>query len=131
MSQNGTNDRDAYIKAWAHTMVNIWTEKILSYGAYDTGDLYESVRLLPMTGEKDFKAIEHIFNRYGIYVDQGSGKEMKKGNSGDLGFTPEREPKPWFSGRYYYYVKKLAEKLAVINGRDFLYIMKKVIEGTE
>lgn len=125
------SDRQAYLNAWSNVMVNIWREKIAAYKIYDTGSLYASVHLLPMKSPGDIQIIEHTFNRYGIYVEKGTGREIAKGNKGDLGFTPDRIARPWFNKKFYYYCMKLAEKMAEISGKDFTHIMQQVIEGTK
>ena len=48
--------------------------------------------LLVNAGE-DIEKIEFSFRLYGFFVDMGVGKEVSRGNSGDLGFTPTRKPK--------------------------------------
>lgn len=126
------NDREAYLQSWSEVMVNIWMEKIAAYDIIDTGSLFRSIHADTIKNMGSFKeVIEHTFNEYGIFVDKGTGREFTKGNDGDLGFHPEREPRPWLNSKYYYYCMRLAEKLAEITGKDFIYIMKQVIEGTK
>lgn len=131
MQTNGTNDREQYLIEWAKRMVEIWEEKILMYKVLDSGELYRSLNdhIIKNAGG-NITVIEHFFNFYGIYVDKGTGKETSKGNSGDLGFTPNREAKPWFNIKFYYYTRVLAERMAKITGKEFTYIIKNVIEGT-
>lgn len=131
MQTNGTNDRALYLQEWTKMMVNIWEERILLLNVHDTGALYDSLKgFLIKNSGGDIIIIEHFFNFYGIYVDKGTGKEFYKGNAGDIGITPNRKAKLWFNPKFYYYTMKLAEKMAEISGKDFTYIMKKIIEGT-
>lgn len=129
MQQNGTNDREDYLREWADTMLDIWAEKLIAYDLIGSR-LYKSLEhdLREQSGG-DITKIEFTFNYYGIYVDKGTGKEFSIGNPGDLGFTPNRIPKPWYNIKFYYYTLKLAEKLAEIEGKEFIYIIKNVIEG--
>ncbi|SHE56540.1 hypothetical protein [Dysgonomonas macrotermitis] len=130
---NGTNDREEYLNAWAKTMTNIWIEKLVVYNVRDTGSLLNSVaenlaHNLVKNANGDIEIIEHFFNYYGIYVERGTGKEIPKGNDGDLGFTPKRKRKLWFNRKFYYYCMKLAEKMAEISGKEFTHVMQNIIE---
>lgn len=126
------NDREQYLRSWSQVMVNIWVEKMAAYKIFDTGSLVESVKAFPIKEIGSFKeVIEHTFNMYGVYVEKGTGKEISKGNDGDLGFHPERKPRPWLNKKFYYYCMKLAEKMAEIEGKEFIHIMQQVIEGTK
>lgn len=134
MKTNGTSDREDYLNAWARTMTNIWMEKLAAYNVRDTGALQISVadnlaRALTKNAGGDIEVIEHFFNYYGIYVERGTGREIKKGNGGDLGFHPDRKKKPWFNKKFYYYCMKLAEKMAEISGKEATHIIQNVIEG--
>jgi hypothetical protein len=121
------SEQDEYIRSWAKMMVNIWVEKMIQYRAIDSGHLLQSVRLLPVSANK-IEVINFLFTEYGIYVDKGTGKEVRRGNSGDLGFTPKRKPKPWFDKKFYYYTHKLAERLAEISGMRQTQIIKEILE---
>lgn len=130
-NQSGTSEIDNYVKEWASMMINIWQEKMLFLNLQnaDSDSLFQSLQQHIITSGMGTAVITHFFNFYGIYVDKGTGKEIAKGNSGDLGFTPERQPKPWFNKKFYYYTRKLAERIAEINQQDAAYIIKNVIEG--
>ncbi|MDR2913432.1 MAG: hypothetical protein LBV74_01120 [Tannerella sp.] len=125
--QNKPADQDDYIREWAKMMVNIWVEKIIQYKAISSGDLMGSVQLLPISANK-IDVVKFLFKEYGVYVDRGTGKGIKIGNSGDLGFTPTRKAKPWFDKKFYYYTHKLAERLSEITGIQQTQIIKEVLE---
>lgn len=134
MPTNGTNDREEYLNAWSKTMTNIWLEKLSAYNVRDTGALMNSVadnlaHNLIKNANGDIEVIEHFFNYYGIYVEKGTGREITKGNDGDLGFHPNRKRKPWFNSKFYYYCMKLAEKMAEISGKEFTHIIQNIIEN--
>lgn len=132
MQTNGTDNREQYLKQWASRMVSIWEEKMIFLDTRDTGQLYNSLKAFIVSNAGgEITVIEHFFNYYGIYVDKGTGREFSRGNGGDIGITPNREPKQWFNPKFYYYTQRLAEKMAEISGEEFTYIMKNIIEGTE
>jgi len=112
MQPNGTIDINDTIAAWADIVIEKWHAKITELKVYDKGNLDDSLMqdLLVNSGI-DIDKIEFTFKLYGIFVDMGVGKEISKGNSGDLGFTPERKAKEWFSRKYYGQIMKLREIL--------------------
>ncbi len=112
MPQSGVVDINETISAWADIVIKIWHEKITELKVYYKGFLAESLlRELLVNAGKDIDKIEFSFKLYGIFVDMGVGKEIYVGNSGDLGFTPTRKPKEWYSRKYYGQVMKLREIL--------------------
>lgn len=125
-------DREKYLESWTQMMITIWQEKMMKYRINDTGALYDSLRAhIEKSTGGDVAKIEHFFNFYGIYVDRGTGREFSRDNGGDLGFTPTRESRPWFNPQFYYFTMRLAEKMAEFSGEEYVYIIKKVIEGTK
>ena len=127
---NGRSEQSKYIEEWAKMMVTIWEERILLSGAIDSGSLLNSVKIRDFPTSNDASGvIEHMFNYYGVYVDRGTGKEIKRGNPADLGFSPIRKAKPWLNKRFFYYTRRLAERLAEINGEEATYIIRDIIEG--
>lgn len=112
MQPNGTIDINDTIAAWADIVIEKWHAKITELKAYDKGYLDDSLMQdLLVNAGVDIDKIEFTFKLYGIFVDMGVGKEISKGNSGDLGFTPERKAKEWFSRKYYGQIMKLREIL--------------------
>lgn len=112
MQPNGTVDINATIAAWADIVIQKFHAKITELKVYDKGNLDHSLmQELLVNAGPDIDKIEFTFKLYGIFVDMGVGKEISKGNSGDLGFTPTRQPKEWFSKKYYGQVMKLREIL--------------------
>ena len=112
MQPNGKVDINETIKAWADIVIQKFHAKITELKVYDKGNLDHSlIHEMLVNAGTDIEKIEFAFKLYGIFVDMGVGKEMSKGNSGDLGFTPTRVPKEWFSKKYYGQVMKLREIL--------------------
>jgi hypothetical protein len=119
--------------AWADIVIKIWRQKMAKYqiGMYRAKrktSSHESLfasferHLLNATGGNTVK-IDFLFKAYGIFVDMGVGREVSRGNSGDLKeYATERgrngskdlkrKRKPWYSKVWYNQVVKLREYMA-------------------
>jgi hypothetical protein len=112
MLQPGINNEET-IRAWAEITINIWRNKIVELKAWDTGELYKSFRYeLYKSAGNNVDRIEFSYHLYGLFVDMGVGREMAKGNSGDLGGAVIRQRKEWYSRVFYREVMRLKEILA-------------------
>lgn len=112
MQQPGQLDINETISAWADIVIEKWRAKITELKVFDQGYLYDSFLIdMVRNAGADIDKLEFSFKLYGIFVDMGVGREISRGNSGDLGFTPVRKPKEWFSKKYYGQVMKLRELL--------------------
>ena len=110
--QPGQIDMYETISAWADITLKIWRDKIVQLQVYETGELMASLKNeLARAAGKSVEKVEFAFNLYGVFVDMGVGKEIFKGNSGDLGFTPVRKRKEWYSKVFYREVMKLKDIL--------------------
>lgn len=107
-------EREAYIRAFNDTMVRIWKEKITLLGAVDTKSLLDSVMGVRMNADGKFLSVEleQSFLEYGFYVDAGTGKEVPRGNPGDIGRDKVRQPKPWFFKKHLASLYNLREFMA-------------------
>ncbi len=65
-------------------MVRIWRERI---ALLDTGALYRSTLAVGMTadGKVTSVTLSQRFNTYVIFQDYGTGREVPRGNPGDIG----------------------------------------------
>lgn len=118
MTQLNGNDkqreeREKFVFAFNRTMITIWCEQITLLNVIDTGRLLRSLKALPVRADGRFIEIglSQSFLEYGLWQNFGTGKEIPRGNSGDLGRERKRQKKPWFSRKYY---------ASVMNLRDFL-----------
>lgn len=104
-------DREKYIRAWNDTMCKIWRERLIKYGAVRTGALFSSIKALPIRADGRFweVTLQHSFLTYGLYVNYGTGREVARGNGGDIGRDKVRQAKPWFSKAHYHSYMKLRE----------------------
>jgi hypothetical protein len=126
-----------YIDGWAEMQINIWKEKMMLHGVGTskkaTGNLYNS---LSTSVSPEHDRIDFKFNRYGFYVEAGIGPEMGIGgklgktrnSSGRFAENPEREPKPWLSGNYWYSRKKLAVEMIEQTGKFYLASISRILE---
>lgn len=124
-------EREQYVKAFNNTMISIWKEKIVLLGAVDTKSLLESVTAVSMTADAQFLSItfEQKFNEYGIYVDSGTGKEVSRGNPGDIGRDKVRKPKPWFFKKHIASVYNIRDFMAENVGKDIADTISNAISG--
>ena len=118
MITTNENTLAKYADEWSMKMVDIWLEKIRMLDIYDTGALYNSVESLSVSALGGQTLIPHRFIEYGLYVDAGVGKGFKRGNGGDLGFTPVRQPRPWYHIKYYASFMVLRDAVTDIYGKE-------------
>ena len=125
---SGTTDFNQYADAWAQMMITIWSEKMSALDIHDTGALQKSLRteVVRQSGG-DVTKINHFFLYYGHYVARGVGKEFRRGNTGDLGFTPTRKPRPWLSGKYWYSKNKLMGAMLEHTGKMYLQSLSGIL----
>ena len=109
------SEREKYVLAFNDTMLKIWQEQITLLNVIDTGRLLHSVSALPVRADGRFIEIglSQTFLEYGLWQDFGTGKEIPRGNNGDIGREKRRVAKKWFSRKYY---------SSVLNLRDFWLI---------
>jgi hypothetical protein len=107
------SEREKYVLAFNDTMLKIWQEQITLLDVIDTGHLLNSVKALPVRADGRFVEIglSQLFTEYGLWQDFGTGKEIPRGNHGDIGREKKLIAKKWFSKKYY---------ASVMNIRDFL-----------
>lgn len=125
------NERIKYVRAFNTTMVEIWKEQITKLRVIDTGSLYNSVYNLGLTMNADATDLELLFgfNQYGIYVDKGTGREIYRGNPGDIGRDKVRVAKKWFNPKYWSSFYNLKEFMADNLGRQFTAMVGDVLEN--
>lgn len=112
MKDPGQFSKKETVRAWADITLKIWRNKITELKAWDTGSLYESLENALFTAAgNDVNKVEFSFNLYGIFVDMGVGKEIFKGNDGDVGYDVYRKRKEWYSRIFYREVMRLKEIL--------------------
>ncbi len=128
--QDPESEREKYIMAFNDTMIKIWQERITLLGVIDTGYLLNSVKALPVRADGRFIEIglSQFFVEYGLWQDFGTGKEIPRGNHGDIGREKKRKAKKWFSKKYYASVLNLRDFLADNIGESFVGVVAKALD---
>ena len=123
-------ERKKFVLAFNDTMVKIWKERITLLDVIDTGTLLNSVVGVRCNADGKFLQIElsQAFRTYGLWQDRGVGKEVYRGNPGDIGRDKMRVAKRWFSLKYFASFYKLKEFLSDNVGKQFLGMTSDVFE---
>ena len=115
MSDNQTE----FYTGWAEIVLKLWKRKIMDMEVWHSGQLFDSlVHHVITQANGNVAMIEFFFLMYGRFQDMGVGREVFKGNSGDLGFTPKRKRKMWYSKVFWGSVQDLARIVAEKYGKD-------------
>ena len=118
-------EREKYVLAFNDTMLKIWQEQITLLNVIDTGRLLHSVSA---DGRFIEIGLSQVFLEYGLWQDFGTGKEIPRGNSGDIGREKKRVAKKWFSRKYYSSVLNLRDFLADNIGQSFVGVVAKALD---
>lgn len=102
-AQSALEERAKYVSAFNDTMIKIWKEQITLLGVIDTHRLLNSPISVEARADGRFSELQlsQAFLEYGIWQDYGTGKEVPRGNSGDLGKPKVRKERHWFSRKYF------------------------------
>ncbi len=135
MTQLNGNDkqreeREKFVFAFNRTMITIWCEQITLLNVIDTGRLLRSLKALPVRADGRFIEIglSQSFLEYGLWQNFGTGKEIPRGNSGDIGRERKRQKKLWFSRKYYASVMNLRDFLADNIAHEFVGIVARSLD---
>lgn len=122
--------RAKYVRAFNDTMIKIWKEQITLLNVIDTGRLVQSPIAVGMSADGRFSAVKlsQAFLEYGLWQDYGTGKEVPRGNSGDLGKPKVRKERHWFSRKYYMSVMNIKEFMGDSLGRQFQGIISDALD---
>ena len=129
--QQAIEERAKYVAAFNDTMIKIWQEQITLLGVIDTGQLLRSPVGVRSTADGKVSEVHlsQAFLEYGLWQDYGTGKEVPRGNSGDLGKPKVRKARHWFSRKYYMSVMNIKEFMADSLGRQFQGIIADVLNS--
>ena len=127
--QQALQERQKFVTAFNDTMLKIWQEQITLLGVIDTGALLASPKALPLRADGRFfeVGLSQSFLEYGLWQDDGTGRETPRGNSGDLGRAKKRQRRRWFSRKYYASVMNLKEFLEENIGAELFFPYTKLL----
>ena len=127
---NPQEEREKFIMAFNNTMLKIWREQITLLDVIDTGRLLKSPKSVAVRADGRFieATLSQGFLEYGLWQDFGTGKEIPRGNPGDIGHDRKRKPKKWFSRKYYASVMNLRDFMSESIGEEFVGIVAKSID---
>lgn len=123
--QDGIRQRQLFVEAFNTTQITMWQEQITLLDVIDTGKLLGSVAGIRCDhdGKVTVVTLEQQFLEYGLFQEYGTGREVPRGNSGDIGHEKVRQRKPWMSRKLYASVMNLQEMFADSMGREFCGIV--------
>lgn len=130
--ERAQQEREKYLNAYNGTMVKIWLEKIAMMGIVDTGTLYKSVAGIhahKLDDKVTSIELKQEFEYYGIFQDYGTGREVARGNSGDIGRDKVRRRRPWFSRKHYSSVMRIQEFWADNIGKEAALVLTDILQG--
>ena len=128
--QQAIDERGKYVRAFNDTMIKIWKEQITLLHVIDTQRLLRSPIAIGMNADGKFSEVHlsQAFLEYGLWQDYGTGKEVPRGNSGDLGRPKVRKERHWFSRKYYMSVMNIKEFMGESLGRQFQGIISDALD---
>ncbi len=128
--QAALREREKFVTAFNETMLKIWKEQMTLLDVIDTGALLASPKSLPLRADGRFMelGLSQSFLEYGLWQNFGTGKEIPRGNNGDIGRERKRKKKPWFSRKYYASVMNLRDFLADNMAKEFVGVVAKSLD---
>ena len=138
MTQLNGNDkqreeREKFVFAFNRTMITIWCEQITLLNVIDTGRLLRSLKALPVRADGRFIEIglSQSFLEYGLWQNFGTGKEIPRGNSGDIGRERKRQKKPWFSRSWRISLRIMANYMQRKLGEEYTGLFAALSDGKQ
>lgn len=128
--QAALREREKFVTAFNETMLKIWKEQMTLLDVIDTGALLASPKSLPLRADGRFMelGLSQSFLEYGLWQNFGTGKEISRGNNGDIGRERKRKKKPWFSRKYYASVMNLRDFLADNMAKEFVGVVAQSLD---
>lgn len=128
--QAALREREKFVSAFNETMLKIWKEQMTLLDVIDTGALLASPKALPLRADGRFLelGLSQSFLEYGLWQNFGTGKEIPRGNNGDIGRERKRKKKPWFSRKYYASVMNLRDFLGDNMAKEFVGVVAQSLD---
>lgn len=128
--EQALKERQKYVSAFNDTMIKIWKERITLLDVIDTKTLLNSP--ISLGYKTDGRLVDvHLtqaFREYGLWQDYGTGKEVPRGNPGDIGRPKVRQRRRWFSIKYYASFMNIKEFYADNLGKEFIGIINEALD---
>ena len=124
------DSRRKYVHGFNETMIKIWKERITLLDVIDTGMLLRSAmfKSAELNGDVSVVRLSFEFREYGVWQNYGTGKEVYRGNPGDIGRPKVRKKKPWFMPRYYSSTMNIRDFMADSMGQQFIGIFSRAFQ---
>lgn len=131
--QDGALQRQRFVSAFNDTQVTMWQEQITLLDVIDTGALLGSVAGIRCDhdGKVTMVTLEQSFLEYGLWQEYGTGREVPRGNPGDIGHDKVRVRRRWMSKKFYASFMKLKEMFADSMGREFCGIVADALSDSK
>lgn len=128
--QRAFSEREKFVTAFNETMLKIWKEQMTLLDVIDTGALLASPKALLLRADGRFLelGLSQSFLEYGLWQNFGTGKEIPRGNNGDIGRERKRKKNPWFSRKYYASVMNLRDFLADNMAKEFVGVVAQSLD---
>ena len=128
--QRAFSEREKFVTAFNETMLKIWKEQMTLLDVIDTGALLASPKSLLLRADGRFMelGLSQSFLEYGLWQNFGTGKEIPRGNNGDIGRERKRKKKLWFSRKYYASVMNLRDFLADNMAKEFVGVVAQSLD---
>lgn len=128
--QRAFSEREKFVTAFNETMLKIWKEQMTLLDVIDTGALLASPKSLPLRADGRFMelGLSQSFLEYGLWQNFGTGKEIPRGNNGDIGRERKRKKRTWFSRKYYASVMNLRDFLADNMAKEFVGVVAQSLD---
>ena len=94
----------------------------------DISQGYIEVNNSPHTRRVKTLGLSQSFLEYGLWQNFGTGKEIPRGNKGDIGRERKRKKKPWFSRKYYASVMNLRDFLSDNIAHEFVGVVAQALD---
>lgn len=123
--------RRRFASAFNSTMIKIWRERITLLGVVRSGALYRSVLATKFLVNNDATDVEleQAFLTYGLWQNYGTGREVYRGNPGDIGRHKVREVRRWFDTKYYSSVMNIRDMFAESLGMDVMGVVSNALSS--
>lgn len=72
--------------------------------------------------------LSQSFLEYGLWQNYGTGREVARGNPGDIGRDKVRQRRPWMSRKFYASFMNIKEFMAESLGREFVGLVADALD---